>query len=64
MGLRHGEETQLPEVGIRPALMIGTTREPSSTLARAKDAAESPPDPAVELRKDAVTTVLEVLEPA
>ena len=53
-----------PEVGIWPALMIGTTSDSAPSISSAKDAPESPSYPRVERCIDAMTAVLEVLEPA
>ena len=64
MSLDHGEETQLLEEGVWPALMIRTPSETAAVLTSAKDRPQSPSDPPVDGREGVGVTVLEVCEPA
>jgi hypothetical protein len=64
MSLTHGEETQLPEVGVWPALMIGTAGETASALTTPKNGPQPSPHPTVDELERVGVTVLEVSEPA
>jgi hypothetical protein len=64
MGLGHGEETQLPEVGNRPALIVSSASDTATSLPHPEDATKSPANPCVERSEHSMSTVLEIREPA
>src|SRR5947199_9873937 len=64
MRLGHGEETQLPEVGIAPSVMITAAAAATESHSVSKNAAKASSHPRIQAPEQMPGAVFEVLEPA
>src|SRR3954447_6002599 len=64
MSLGHGVETQLPEVGIAPSVMIAAAAAASESHSVSKNAAKASSYPRIQQPEQIPGAVFEVLEPA